>query len=150
MWSEAIFPMKYEPYFKWVVARLLIVAANIGAVIAIPAEKSNIDWPACFLIAIIFAAALFAWLTIIRFQQGIEWSQPYSWRQPFWPLRKYPLRYASLISLAFIIAGAVGMMRGVILRLGHVAVSGTFFFIGFFIMLALEIWIRTVATLSQR
>jgi hypothetical protein len=131
----------YRPYFKWVAARLLIVAANVAVAISMPVERSNIDWPACFLVSSISAAALFAWLTAIRYKQGIDWSEPYSWRKPFWPMRKYPSRYWFIISMALIIAGAVGMARLGLFHQGHEAVLGTFLFMGLFMLIILTIFI---------
>jgi hypothetical protein len=127
---------------RWLVARVLIVAVNVGVIGSIPVEHSNIDWAACFLISFISAAALFAWLRAIRSRQNVDWSRPYSWRQPFWPMAWYPVRYWFLASWALVIAGATAMAKGIVFHQGHEAVPGTFVFMGLFMMVALRTWIR--------
>lgn len=134
--------MQFEFRSKWIIARFLVMATNIGAIIAIPREQSNLDWGACFLISIIWSASLFVWLTVTHSKQGIDWSEPYSWWKPFLPMRRYPLRFWFLVSYSFMLAGIVTMLVDVFSHNGHEAVGGTFFFIGLFIGLALKVWVK--------
>src|SRR5579885_3781709 len=76
-WVEHfITDMQFNFRHKWLIARLLIVAINIGGIVAIPKERSNLDWGACFLISILCSASLFVWLTMSRSNQDIDWSEP--------------------------------------------------------------------------
>lgn len=109
---------------------------------AIPQERSNLDWGACFLISVIWSASLFAWLTMTRSNQDVDWSDPYSWRKPFIPMKRYPLRFWILISYSFMLAGFTAMLEDVIAQSSHEAVGGTFFFIGLFVGLAVKVWIK--------
>jgi hypothetical protein len=133
--------MKDIPSLKWLIVRLLIVVLNVIALVSIPSERSNIDWPACFLIAGISAGGLFLWLAAIRYQQGVDWSEPYSWRKPFLPMKKYPLRYWFLVSVALSIAGAASLSRTAALHQGHEAVPGTFISMGLLMMLVVKAYI---------
>lgn len=108
---------------------------------AIPRERSNLDWGACFLISIIVSVSLFVWLTVTRSNQSIDWSEPYSWWKPFLPMKQYPLRFWFLVSYSFMLAGGVAMLIDAISHNGHEAVGGTFFFMGLFVGLALKAWI---------
>ncbi len=127
---------------KWATARLLVAFTDVLAGVSIPVERSNIDWPACFLISFVCSLAVCVWLLAIRFQQGIDWSEPYSLTEPFWPLRQYPLRYLFVCSWALVLMGSAGMTSSIILRRGHEAVSGTFLFIGIFMAVPLTLFAK--------
>lgn len=127
---------------KWIIARFLIIAVNVFGIAAIPKERSNLDWGACFLISVIVSVGLFAWLTAIRYKKDVDWSEPNSWRKPFYPMKKYPLRFWFLTAYSFMLAGIVAMSTAAIVQSGHEAVGGTIFFIGLFVVIALKIWIK--------
>lgn len=135
---------------KWLALRFLIVAANIGIIASIPAQRSNIDWPACFLISSISALGLLVWLRAVRSRQNVDWSKPYSWRQPFWPMARYPLRFWFLAACALTVAGSTTMTRNILFHQGHESVPATFLFMGLFMMVVLKLSIRRlcVATAS--
>jgi hypothetical protein len=126
----------------WLTLRVLAMVFCTIGVIFIPEARSNIGWGACFIISFISAFSMFLWLTVSRSIKRIDWSDPYSWDKPFWPMRKYPLRYLFVCSYSLTLAGAVAMLRDVIVRNGYEAVSGTVFFLGLFLGLALIVWIR--------
>lgn len=137
--------MKLESQNIWLFARVVVIVLNVGGIAALPAGRSNIDWPACFLVSAIASIGLFLWLMAIRFRPYVDWSETYSWRRPFLPMNKYPLRFWFLISCSLILAGAVAVLGRVTLHRGHEAVSGTFFFMGLFIMVVLRVWIKKFA-----
>jgi len=138
--ATAFFYMKSIFQYRWTIARLLVIAANIVAIISIPRERSNLDWGACFLISVIWSASLFAWLTLARNNQSMDWSDPYSWTKAFWPMIRYPLRFWILMAYTLVSAGVVTMLVDVIFHNGHEAVGGTFFFIGLFTGVAIIVW----------
>jgi hypothetical protein len=94
----------------WLIARLLVMLVIVASIVAILEERSNLDWGACFLISALTAGFLFGWLAAVRFKPGIDWSEPYSWQQPFLPMKRYPLRYWFLVSTSCMLAGAAAMM----------------------------------------
>jgi hypothetical protein len=125
---------------KWLIARLLVIGANVAAITSIQTERSNIDWGACFLISAIFSLVMYGWLTLIRDRVTANWSERYAWRQPFLPMNRYPFQFWFLISHAFALAGATALLRDVVLHREHKSVSATFLFMGLFAFLALKIW----------
>lgn len=124
----------------WLAARLIVIGVNVIGIMSIPTERSNLDWPSCFLISAVVAVALFGWLTVVRDRVNANWAERYAWRQPFFPVNRFPFQFWFLSSYALIWAGAAALVRDFALHRGHKAVSGTFFFMGLFILLALRIW----------
>ena len=133
--------MKLPSETVWVLLRLLVISANLG-IGFYPQNKSNLDWAACILISIAVSVSLFFWLFLIRHRQNVDWSEPYGWNRPFWPMRKYPLRYWSLISLSTMISGAMALLIDAISKNGHEAFGGTFFFLGLSIGISLRVWLK--------
>jgi len=124
------------------VFRFLVLAINAWVIPAIAREGSNTDWPVWFLFGAVCALALFGWLTAIRSRQNVDWSAPYSWYEPFWPMGRYPLRYWVLAAYALTLGGVLSIVEDIALNRGHMALSGTFLFMGLFILAALKLWIR--------
>jgi lipoprotein signal peptidase len=133
--------MKLSSQTVWVLLRLLVIIANLGIGFS-PKNKSNLDWGACILISIAVSVSLFLWLLLIRHRQNVDWSKPYGWDKPFWPMRKYPLRFWSLISLSTMISGAIAFLIDVIEENGNEAFGGTFFFMGLSIGISLRVWLK--------
>jgi hypothetical protein len=143
----------------WIIARLLLITVNIIGITSIPVARSNIDWGACFLISAIWSIALwawltlsssrFAWLTFGRWSKRIDWSDPYSWDKPFWPMVRYPLRFWFWVSSSFVLGGMVALLKVVVAGRGHEAVAGTFFFTGLFVAITLGVWIRKARSDEQ-
>lgn len=127
---------------KWLIFRLVLLAYSAWGIPLTTKQGSNVDWPACFLIGTVFALTLFGWLTAIRSRRNVDWSAPYSWNEPFWPLAKYPLRFWVLAGYMLTLGGALSILEDVALNRGHMAVSGSFLFMGLFILAALKLWIR--------
>ena len=125
----------------WLIARLVVMLVVTASIVVIPEGRSNLNWGACFFISAISAAFLFGWLTVVRFKPGIDWSEPYSWEQPFLPMNRYPLRYWFVVSISCMFAGAAAMLREVVRHGGSLAFGGTFFFLGLFVGVALKVWI---------
>ena len=84
----------------------------------------------------------FRLLTASRSRRNVDWSAPYSWYEPFWPLARYPLRFWVLAGYMLTLGGALSILEDVALNRGHMAVSGSFLFMGLFILAALQVWIR--------
>lgn len=115
---------------NWFAFRIFVIAANVLALTSIPVEQSNIDWGACVLISALSAVAVYMWLTAVRTRGGIDWSEPYSWRKPFFPMQRYPTRFWVLASYALMISGSSAVIKDVVLHQEKTAVGGTFFFMG--------------------
>jgi hypothetical protein len=130
-----------------------------------------VDWRDCFSISVLISVALSAtmvflltvslpmsrlrqeidlsdsrwklwWKSLTRYHQEVDWSEPYSWWKPFWPMKRYPLRYWLFAPQVLMIAGIAAMLADVISHKGQETVGGMFFFVGLLVWLALKIWIK--------
>jgi hypothetical protein len=126
----------------WLRFRIAIIAGNILAISFYPRSKTNLDWTACLLVSGATSLGLFLWLNLIRSRPEVEWSDPYSWRKPFFPMNLYPMRFWFLGSISFIAAGSIALLLDLKSRTGHEAFGGTFLFWGIGIFIALEAWRR--------
>jgi hypothetical protein len=130
----------------WKFLRLSVIAINIAGLLSFDAARSNLDWGVGFLAGIVSSIGLYWWLAVVRSRHDIDrytdWSQPYSLEQPFFPMRKYPLRFWFLAAYSLMIAGAAVMLRDMIENNGHVGFGGSFFIAGLFIAAALKLWIK--------
>jgi hypothetical protein len=63
-------------------------------------------------------------------------------------MRRYPIRFWFLASLSLLIAGAVALGVDFLLRKGHEAFDGTFFFWGLGLLAAVNLWLRIVKPVS--
>lgn len=124
----------------WVLLRVLVAAANIYGVATYPADKSNLDWPACFLITGAFSLAVFWWLYLVGKKAATDWSEPYSLDTPFFPMWRYPVRFWFLASLCLLAAGMVRLLVDLLQHRDHAAFGGTFFFwgLGIFVVLQMQ------------
>lgn len=57
-------------------------------------------------------------------------------------MANYPLRFWVLAAYALTLGGVLSILADVALNRGHMVVSGTFLFMGLFILAALKLWIR--------
>jgi hypothetical protein len=129
----------------WIVLRFAAVAAITAALMSIPVARSNLDWGAGVFIGIIVSVALFLWLTAIRSREDVDWSQPFSLTQPFFPMTGFPLRYWFVASCSLAIGGAATTLRDLIEHNGRQGVGGSFLIAGLFIAVTLTLWIRAFA-----
>jgi hypothetical protein len=94
------------------------------------------------LITLAVSVSLFGWLTFSRHSKNIDWSHPFSWTVPFFPMKTYPLRFWWLASESLLLAGGTAMIVD-FLRDGPIAFGATFFGIGCGISGTLWIWCKT-------
>jgi hypothetical protein len=134
--------MQFNFRYNWLIARLLVISANIGGMIFIPLDHSNLDWGACFLISFVWSVSLFVWLAAIRNDQNMVLDDTYSWSKPFLPIRRYPLRFWLLVGYSLVLGGSAAMLVAIISHGGREAVGGTFFFVGLFTLLVVIAWIK--------
>lgn len=126
---------------NWIFLRLAVIAVNIVGFLSIPIAQSNLGWDAALVSSIVISVGVYLWLMAVRYRPQIDWSLPYSFNQPFWPMMKYPLRFWFLASCALLIGGGTTMLRDVIEHNGHEAIGGTFFVTGLSLAAALKLWI---------
>ena len=148
-WEELIiFNMLINFRHKWFIARLIIILLNINTIREISQQVSNqevslLDWGIVFLISIVIMFFLFAWLTAaVYFKPDIDWSDPYSWEKPFWPMMKYPLRFIFLTVCILIFMAIVALIIASVSQNGQEALGGTVFFMGVFLLFALKVWLK--------
>lgn len=134
--------MQFDSRYNWLIARLLVISANIGGLIYIPREGTNLDWDACLLISIVWSIVLFIWLTATRHSQGVQSDDPYSWWKPFLPMKRFPIRFWLLASYSLMLGGLSAMSAAIISHDGREAVGGTFFFVGLLGWATIVAWIK--------
>lgn len=129
----------------WIFLRLVAIAVVTVSLLSIPVALSNLDWGAGVLEGLVVAVGLWLWLTVVRMRPNVDLSLPYSFRQPFLPMMRFPLRYWIVVSYSLIIGGAV--LAGKSLIEGHErsGVGGSVLILGLFMGGALAVWIRTFA-----
>jgi hypothetical protein len=125
---------------KWAAFRVLIIAVNIYGVASYPENQANVGWPVGFVLGTVVSVALFAWLTFIRPLCETDWSEPYSWTKPFFPMQKYPVRFWLLGSWSAMAAGGITILIDVALRNGSSGFGGTFVCLGLGIFITLQAW----------
>jgi hypothetical protein len=123
-----------------------VIAINLAGLLSFDEPRSNLDWGVGFLAGAVSSIGLYWWLAVIRSRHYVDrytdWSQPYSLDQPFFPMRKYPLRFWLLAAYSLMIAGAAVMLKDMIKNSGHEGFGGSFLITGLFITAALMLWIR--------
>jgi hypothetical protein len=117
-----------------------------ASLLSIPVARSNLDWGAGAFIGVIFSVVLYLWLMAAGSRAGMDLSLPYSFKQPFLPMRKFPLRYWFVVSYSLVIGGAVAVLRDLIERDSHAGVGGSFLIAGLFIAATLTLWAKTFAS----
>jgi hypothetical protein len=130
----------------WLVCRIVLIVVTAFAIASYPRNRSNVDWIACLIISVLTSVGLFLWLTVIRSRPNVDWSEPHSWKRPFFPMNLYPVRFWFLGSISFIVGGGIAIAMDLIAHNGHEAFGGTFLFLGLGTLLALELWIKRFRT----
>jgi len=125
---------------KYAVLRVLIIALNIYGVASYPQYQANVGWPVGLIIGATTSVGLFTWLTLIQSRRDIDWSAPYSWKKPFFPMSKYPLRFWVLGSSSLMAAGSITILIDVGFRSGHSGFGGTFLCWGLGAFITLLVW----------
>ncbi|HEV7927666.1 MAG TPA: hypothetical protein VGR14_20105 [Verrucomicrobiae bacterium] len=110
----------------WTILRIVLIAANIYYMSSYPSDKSNVDWPLGAMVGLVNFIALRIWLTLMRRRSRIDWSEPYSWTGPFFPMGSYPTRFWFLCSLSLIAGGVAAIIREMVLGSGREGFGGTF------------------------
>jgi hypothetical protein len=130
----------------WKFLRLSVIAITMAGLLSFDEPRSNLDWGVGFLAGIVFSISLYWWLAVVRSRhyadRQTEWSQPYSFDRPFFPMRKYPLRFWFLAAYSLMIAGAAVMLRDMIENAGNEGFGGSFFIAGLFMTAALVLWVK--------
>jgi hypothetical protein len=127
----------------WIVYRFAVIALISVSVIGIPVQRSNLDWPAAALIGVIVSVFLFVWLRAMRSRGDIDWSKPYSVTEPFWPMRRFPLRYWLVTSCGLLVGGLAGIAKTLVEHSPRAAVPGTFAVLGTCIFASVNLYIES-------
>ncbi len=127
---------------RWLAARLLLIAVNVTAIASISPQQTDIDYGGGGLICLSLVTFLFFWLTVMRFKTNVDWSEPFSWSNSFWPMKRYPLRFWMMVPYSLIPAGAIKLLIDFLYYRGHLAFGVTIFMMGFLCWVTLAGWIR--------
>ena len=130
---------------RWLIGRLLVIAANVAAIPSISPQQTDMDWTACFLISIFWSGFLYVTLAMMRYKANIDWSEPFSWLKPFLPMRQYPLRFWLLVPFSFIPAGLITIVLDFVYYKGSTAFGTTVLLIGIISVVILKTWIYRCA-----
>lgn len=130
---------------KYAVLRTLLVGACVIGIASYPQSQSNVDWPVGLIIGGLSSLVFFAWLAGVRSSGEVDFSKPYSWTTPFYPMRRYPLRYLFVASLSLIAGGAATMVLDLFRPNAREGFGAVFLLWGLCIAGTLQIWIKCFA-----
>jgi hypothetical protein len=128
----------------WTICRILIITTTAFGIALNPRNRSNEDWRVGVILGVISFITMSAWVFMIRSSTNIDWSEPYSWRRPFYPMKLYPLRFLFLASLSIMAGGVAATARDVVLETGHEGYGATFILWGAGVLATLKVFDRIV------
>jgi hypothetical protein len=100
----------------WLLLRLLVLAYVMWVGFTNRAN-SYITWHEAILAPALTPIFLFLWLSIMlsgpysRGRRKTDWSDPYSITKPFFPIGRYPERFAHLMSTMALLGGFASFVR---------------------------------------
>ena len=94
---------------KWKIIRITLLLGSV-AIAPFYSPVEVIDWRLTAIFASLTAVVLFGWLAMMRYQAGVDLSDPFSWDSPFWPVTKYPVRYWLMTSYSAILQGLSALL----------------------------------------
>jgi hypothetical protein len=104
-------------------------------------QQTNVDYGSGGLICLSLVTFLFFWLTVMRFKTNVDWSEPFSWTNSFWPMKRYPLRFWMMVPYSLIPAGVIRLIIDFLYYRG-LAFGVTIFTMGLLCLATLVGWIR--------
>ena len=116
--------------------RLIALVACVFAIAATSRVGTNLDWTAPFLIAGVVGPILFVWLLGQQALADTKWSTFISWREPFFPMRRYPYRYWVFSGESTTLGGVVSIFIDSQTKGGYIAYGATFFLLGLAMIVA--------------
>jgi hypothetical protein len=99
------------------------------------------EWQALVLAPAAFAIAVFVWLTFAGQRGTIDLAEPFSLTLPFFPMRRYPIRFWLLCGVVLFVAGACRTLASVILG-QHLTGATMALSIGVGILIAVLGWLK--------
>ena len=128
----------------WIIARLVVVAANVAGAISTPNGNINADWRVGLLAGVLASAAFSIWLPAFRNKFHVDLTDPYSLEKPFFPINKYPIRSWLLMAFSCSLAGTVGLIMEFSGGYVNGPLPGIFLGIGLPLLVTLAIWSKVI------
>ena len=128
---------------RWLAIRVAVVLMISWSIVTI--NPSDLDWIACLLISVASGLSVFLWLFWTDKITGLNWDQPTSIYQPFYPMNKYPVRFWVVSGISLCLGGGALILKETF-KGANVSPGATFFFLGSGILLAIGILIKTQRT----
>jgi hypothetical protein len=126
----------------WAIARIVLLLICISTVFIGSSGKPPVDWRLSLIVAFTGSIGLFVWLSMIRHQNQIVWSNRYSWDTPFFPIMQYPLQFWLFAAHSLILSGVVGLLTNVWFPRENAPLSEMFLILGIAVLLTLHIWMK--------
>jgi hypothetical protein len=127
--------LTFEP---WFLTRILLIGLMIWAGFSYSSMPDN--WTAAILVPTLSAILMFVWLLGSASSPNIDWSDPRSLSKPFFPMKRYPIRFLFLGSGICIFNGIASAIHDLFTH-GHLsALSCTAFLWGVFMLIALSLF----------
>lgn len=126
----------------WTISRIITLLGGIPVVLLLSTETPAVDWRLSVIFALTGSIGLFVWLSMIRYDSNIDWSNPYSWDTPFFPQTKYPLRNWLVTSYSALIAGVTGLLMSIWSSHINASLSAMFLTVGICLLVSLHIWMK--------
>jgi hypothetical protein len=94
----------------WFLLRLALLACAIFAGFA-HMHDPNMTWIIAISFSVGSAILSFISLMIAAYKPSVDWSDPYSFTEPFFPLTRYPMRFWLLLAVTVLTNGIVSLAR---------------------------------------
>ena len=131
---------------KYALLRAAVISMTVAGIASYPQQQSNVDWPVGLLCGLLSSITFSISLSKRRADSSfVTFADPYSWTTPFFPMRKYPLRYLWVGSVSLIIGGAISMLIDFILHRHNAGFGAVFLLWGSCVALTVEVWNRVGA-----
>jgi len=118
-------------------ARAGVIALIASVIVLYDSAHSNINGLGCLVISSAAGVSLCIWLRTIERHLKLNWSEPLSLKQPFFPMNRYPVRYWVVISISMLMGGIGNVLKALFQDGGNVIFGFTFIFTGLALMVAL-------------
>lgn len=99
----------------WLVLRICIVLAPVLGALFFPDRSRAPEWQALVTVPIVFGIAVFMWITIVSQRRYIEFKEPFSLTLPFYPFKRYAIRFLALCAIVMLVAGVSRAVASLVL-----------------------------------
>lgn len=138
---------------RWLVRRQVLLAVGVIGGLALDAAMPKLTWFTALAAASIVALTILGWLAIKKNRSlnpysnadipDIDWSDPCSLTEPFFPISRYPVRFFLVVSAMAFAGGIAATVRNYLIDGRIIApVAGLFLALGGLTLVVLLPWLQ--------